>query len=250
MNKGTKMKIINTRKIVNLVISSCVMISFSSSSEQGDQDIEQVVKQLSSVVWHSIVDDNTWRYTLETQLDTGNGKIQQRIQTYNPTLPTEKKWQLIEHQYETPTPQMLHEYQNTMASILSDGEKVDTSDSQIVNLNTLKLDSLSSDFYEYTFTPVLPMFDKHDESNFLGRLFVNKKNGNLDYLTIFLNEPFKPSMAVSLNHYELKINFSSASEKIHVVKIESHKQGKLLYVSEFNETSIRIISDHLSVRKE
>lgn len=228
---------------MRMAVASLVVLNssvFALESRVNKQDVSQ---QVTSVVWHSLIDDMTWRYTIETQLDTGRDKLQQRIQRYSPDLAAKEQWQLIEHQYQPPTPQMLYEYQKTMANIMVEPAKVDITHSQIVNIDTLAFDRQSAEHSEFTFRPTLPMFEKDDEANFLGRLFVSKQSGKLDYLTISLKGSFKPSFTTTLDRYDLKIAFSIALGFIHVSKIESHKQGKLMYVSAFNEKSIRLISD-------
>lgn len=228
---------------MRMAVASLVVLNssvFALESRVNKQDVSQ---QVTSVVWHSLIDDMTWRYTIETQLDTGRDKLQQRIQRYSPDLAAKEQWQLIEHQYQPPTPQMLYEYQKTMANIMVEPAKVDITHSQIVNIDTLAFDRQSAEHSEFTFRPTLPMFEKDDEANFLGRLFVSKQSGKLDYLTISLKGSFKPSFTTTLDRYDLKIAFSTALGFIHVSKIESHKQGKLMYVSAFNEKSIRLISD-------
>ncbi len=207
---------------------------------------ENINEQINDIAWHTLLDDQSWAYILETSLDKGDGKKQQRIQKFNPELPIQAQWQLLEHQYKSPSEQMLFEYAQTRASLAN--EENMTAGSQIIDVSSLRFSSQNSSHEVYSFSPLLPMFDKEDARYFEGTLFVNKLNGQLDYLTISLADSFSPSFSVKLNRYDLKIDLVNENKVIHVSKIESHKVGKLLFVNEFNEKSTRLISNFSKVK--
>ena len=141
---------------------------------------------------------------------------------------------------------MLFEYAQTRASIAN--EKNMTDGSHIIDLSSLSFSNENEIHKIYAFSPFLPMFDKEDAQHFRGTLFVNKLNGQLDYLTISLAGTFSPSFSVKLSKYDLKIELVNKNNVIHVSKIDAHKVGKLLFVSKFNEKSTRLISDFYKVK--
>lgn len=230
--------------ITLLLLSNANYVSAKDTT--ATHKLHNIKEQVSGIVWHTLVDDQSWAYILETSLDKGDSKKQQRIQKFNPALPSQAQWQLLEHQYKPPSEQMLFEYAQTRASLAN--EENMTAGSQIIDVSSLRFLSRSSSHEVYTFSPLLPMFDKEDARYFKGTLFVNKLNGQLDYLTISLADSFSPSFSVKLNRYDLKINLANENNVIHVSKIESHKTGRLVFVSEFNEKSTRLISDFSKVK--
>ncbi|MFC3093327.1 hypothetical protein DRW07_03770 [Alteromonas sediminis] len=212
---------------------------FASPVDNSDKTL--VMQQVKAVKWHSIIDDMAWAYTIETRLDTGRGEVQQRVQRFSPDLPSNAQWQLLEQQYETPSEHALHEYRQTMSALTDEPEEVKSS--KIISLETLRYQGTSAEYIEYQFQPSLPMFDQDNERSFSGTLYVNQDNKELAYLTVSLVNPISPSFTVKLMKYELRLDFATDNKSIHVVKVESHKVGKLLFVSEFNEKSTRIISE-------
>lgn len=237
------MKHIN-RIVINIALAVLLSSIFNITMAKGltnNQHLTDVAKQIERIAWHSLADDFSWGYELETTLDKGDNKKQQRIQKFNPSLPSDAQWRLIEHQHQAPSQQMLFEYAQTMAAIAN--EQSITDEAKIIDINTLEYLKGTESQSVYTFLPMLPMFDTEDANNFQGHLFVNNKTGDLDYLTISLTNSFSPELSIKLHRYDLKILFLNEKSVIHVKKIESRKVGKLLFVSQFDEKSTRLFSN-------
>ena len=239
------MTYLNITKTITLI--AALALSHSSQSKASDEVVTSLLttveQQIAGIAWHSIADDMSWGYTVETTLDKGNGQLQQRIQQFRPSAHMSEQWQLIEQQYQPPSPQILDEYNKTMAALSSDKSPVDTAHVEIIDINSLRLKNSSGKFFEFSFSPTLPMFEKKQSDKFAGILYVNRQTGKLASLDIELTQTFSPSLTVKLTQYDLHISFFPGEEVTHVKSIESHKKGKLMFVSSFDEKSTRAFSD-------
>ncbi|NQY35251.1 MAG: hypothetical protein HRT37_09845 [Alteromonadaceae bacterium] len=111
-----------TCKFQRIISTLFMLFTVTSFADQSTGNlVTGIVKQQVSVThWHSLQDNEDWGYTLETLLINGNGKKQQRVQSYDPGKPLESQWQLLEQQYEKPTKSILHEYKKTRQAIESE----------------------------------------------------------------------------------------------------------------------------------
>ncbi|MDU0113446.1 hypothetical protein RT723_10645 [Psychrosphaera aquimarina] len=235
------MKLVN--KISLLIILAIHMVFSANASISENESLLQTVKQqITATNWHTLNSSDEWGFTVESHLDNGNGKMQHRVQSYNPNLVATKQWQLIEQDQQKPTPAMLQEYASVQASISNSEPKVNIADMEIVHMVTLKLVENENGYAVYSFKPHLPMFDQEVNKVFDGQLFFNLKNSQIESLTITASEAFSPGFSISVENYEMKIMVSKLDEQLHVTEIVSEKSGTAFVFSSFNEKNIRKIS--------
>ena len=66
------------------------ILNYASAKDTlGTHKFHNINEQINGIVWHTLFDDQSWTYTLETTLDKGDNKKQQRIQKFNPELSLE-----------------------------------------------------------------------------------------------------------------------------------------------------------------
>jgi hypothetical protein len=227
------------KKIKLYFIVSC--LAFSANAQVSDDEVvlNTIKQQVQNIQWHTLNDSAAWGFTVETQLDTGNGKLQQRIQRYNPNLASNKQWQLIEESNEKPSKAMLHEYAKTQESIRTSEPYVDIENFEIVYLITLKFEKHSGDYAVFSFKPRLSMFDEEVNKVFEGKLYFNKTTNYIEKLTISASEAFSPGFSVEVEKYDMNIEVSKIEGKLHVTQIESNKSGSAFIFSSFDESSTR-----------
>jgi hypothetical protein len=220
-------------------IVSCWVFNANAQVSDDEVILNTIKQQVQNIQWHTLNDSDEWGFTVETQLDTGNGKLQQRIQRYNPNLASNKQWQLIEESNENPSKAMLHEYAKTQESISSSEPLVNIENVEIVYLITLKFEKHSGDYTVFSFKPRLPMFDEEVNEVFEGKLYFNKTTNYIEKLTIIASEAFSPGFSVEVEKYNMNIEVSKIEGKLHVTQIESNKSGSAFIFSSFDEMSTR-----------
>jgi len=226
------------------ILAMCLTLGASASASGiNSKIILKIVKQqVQSIHWHTLNDSNEWGFTIETQLDRGDGKLQQRIQRFDPNLELNQQWQLIEQDKKGPSKAVLHEYAKTQSSIRDEEHEVSSENVEIVHLVTLALETDSKDYAIFSFKPRLPMFDDEVNKVFDGKLYFNKTTNYIEKLTIRASESFSPGFSFEVEKYNLKIDVSKIGEQLHVTQLESHKSGSAFIFSSFDEISTRKLS--------
>lgn len=229
----------------NISVLFAVTITFTVSAKEANEEavLDIVKHQVQHTNWHTLSDNNEWGYTLETLLDNGNGKLQHRVQRFNPNLKAEKQWQLIEQDQNAPTKGMLHEYAQTHKSIRDEEPIVDTTNVEIVQLITLQLKENKGEFAVFSFKPNLPMFDEDINKVFDGHLFFNTQTRQIEKLVISIAKPFSPGLTINVEQFEMNIAVVKIGEQLHVSQIESHKSGTAFLFNSFDETSTRKLTE-------
>jgi hypothetical protein len=221
---------------------------FNANAQVSDDEVilNTIKQQVQNIQWHTLNDSDAWGFTVETLLDKGNGKLQQRIQRYDPNLESSKQWQLIKHSNEKPSKAMLHEYAKTQESIRSSEPPVKIDNVEIVYLVTLKFTKNLGEYAVFSFKPRLSMFDDEVNKVFDGKLYFNKTKNYIEKLTISASESFSPGFSVEVEKYDMNIEVSKVEERLHVTKIESDKSGSFLIFSSFDEISTRKLGNFVA----
>jgi len=225
-----------------LTLSASASASASASGLNNNIILKTVKQQVQSIHWHTLNDSDGWGFTIETQLDRGNGKLQQRIQRYDPNLELNQQWQLIEQDNKRPSKVILHEYTKTQSSIRNEEHEVNSENAEIVHLVTLAFETDSEHYAIFSFKPRLPMFDDEVNKVFDGKLYFNKTTNCIEKLTVRASEPFSPGFSFEVKKYDMNIDVSKIGEQLHVTQLESHKSGTAFIFSSFDEISTRKLS--------
>jgi len=241
------MKLFKSIKLYSALVI-CMTLSANAEISNNEIILAEVKKQVQKIQWHTLNESDAWGFTIETQLDRGNGKLQQRIQRYNPNLELNKQWQLIEQSKEKPSKAILHEYAKTQESIRSSEPPVDLENIDIVYLVTLKFEKNVGDYAVFSFKPRLSMFDEEVNKVFDGKLYFNKSKNYIEKLNISASEAFSPGFSVEVEKYDMNIEVSKVEEELHVTQIESDKSGSAFIFSSFDEISTRKFSDFVTKR--
>jgi len=221
-----------------------ICLVFTANAEASDNEalLKKIKDQVQLIQWHTLNDSDAWGFTIETQLNNGNGKLQQRIQRYDPNLALDQQWQLIEQSKTKPSKAVLHEYAETQASIHTSEPPVDTKNIEIVHLVTLMFEKNMGDYAVFSFKPRLPMFDEEVNKVFNGKLYFNNDKNYIEKLTINASEEFSAGFSVNVEKYDMDIEVSKVEGKLHVTQIESKKSGSAFIFNSFDEISTRIFS--------
>jgi len=214
---------------------------------ESDSLFKTVKKQVKNIQWHTLNDSTAWGFTIETQLNNGNGKIQQRIQRYDPSLEINEQWQLTEQSQEKPSKAMLHEYAEVQRSIRNEDHEVKVNNIEVVHLVTLEFIEHANDYAIFSFKPRLPMFDSDVNRVFDGKLYFNKTNNHIEKLTISAFEAFSPAFSIEVESYDMNIKVSKINAQLHVTQIESKKVGTFFMFSAFNEINTKTLSRFVSL---
>jgi len=241
------MKLFKSIKLYS-ALAICLTLSANAEVSNNETILAEVKKQVQKIQWHTLNESDAWGFTIETQLDRGNGKLQQRIQRYDPNLELNKQWQLIEQSKEKPSKAILHEYAKTQESIRSSEPPVNSENVEIVYLVTLKFDKNVGDYAVFSFKPRLSMFDEEVNKVFDGKLYFNKTENYIEKLAISASEAFSPGFSVEVEQYDMNIEVSKVAGELHVTLIESNKSGSAFIFSSFDEISTRKISDFVTKR--
>lgn len=229
-------------------LAICLTLSANAETSNNETILQDVKKQVQNIQWHTLNDSDAWGFTIETQLDNGNGKLQQRVQRYDPNLELNKQWQLIEQSKEKPSKAILHEYGKIQESIRSSEPPVNSENVDIVYLMTLKFEKSTGNYVVFSFKPRLSMFDEEVNEVFDGKLYFNKAKNYIEKLTISASEVFSPGFSVEVEKYDMDIEVSKIAGELHVTKIKSDKSGSAFIFSSFDEISTRKLSDFISKR--
>jgi len=241
------MKLFKSIKLYS-ALAICLTLSANAEISNNETILAEVKKQVQKIQWHTLNESDAWGFTIETQLDRGNGKLQQRIQRYDPNLELNKQWQLIEQGKKKPSKAILHEYAKTQESIRSSEPPVNSENVEIVYLVTLKFDKNVGDYAVFSFKPRLSMFDEEVKKVFDGKLYFNKTENYIEKLAISASEAFSPGFSVEVEQYDMNIEVSKVAGELHVTLIESNKSGSAFIFSSFDEISTRKISDFVTKR--
>ena len=246
----TKEKMMTLLNNIKQSFMVAIFLALNANAQVSNDGIilSEVKYQVQNIQWHTLNNSDAWGFTIETQLDNGNGKLQQRIQRYDPNLELHNQWQLIEQSKEKPSKAILHEYAKTQESMRNSAPPVNTDNVELVYLVTLAFEKDFEDYAVFSFKPRLPMFDDDVNKVFEGKLYFNKANNYIEKLTINASEPFSPGFSVEVEKYDMKIELSKIEENLHVTHIESNKSGSAFIFSSFDEMSTRKIS-HFVVKK-
>lgn len=223
---------------------ACFSEQTDATNNQAQAVLETVKAQLQKIAWHSLQDENDWAYTVETRLDNGNtgNKIQQTKQRFDSSLPIAKQWQLIESDYNEPTPARLADYQQTQLKLSQENPIEGAENVKIVDMATLEKLSQNDEQYRFGFTPKLPMFDQETNQKLQGLLIFDVKKQQIVELIIEAQQSFSPRISFKLDSYRLQIRIENHDGALHVQSIESEKQGSAFFFSSFDEKSTRLFS--------
>lgn len=213
----------------------------NAANNQAQSVLDKVKAQLQQIAWHSLQDKNDWAYTVETRLDNGK-KIQQTKQRFDPSLPLVKQWQLIESDYDAPSPARLADYQQTQIKLSQEDPTESIDNVQLVDIATLEKLSSNDKQQKFGFTPNLPMFDKEVNQIFQGLLTFDVEKQQIVELVIEAQQSFSPRISFKLDSYRLQISIENHQGALHVKSIESEKQGSAFFFSSFDEKSTRLFS--------
>jgi len=223
-------------------------ISVNTGTLNNEIIFNTVKQQVQFIQWHTLNDSDAWGFTIETLLDNGNGKLQQRVQRYDPNLELTKQWQLIEQDNKAPSKAIQHEYVKTQSSIRSEEHEINSENIEIVHLVTLAFEKDSGDYAIFSFKPRLPMFDDEMNKVFEGKLYFHKAKNYIEKLTIHASEAFSPGFSIEVEQYDMNIAVSKIGEQLHVTQIESNKSGSAFIFSSFDEVSTRNFSQFIGKR--
>ena len=243
-------KLIYSILLCCLWLSASISISIEVRAFQAEPTklknaLASVKAQLQQTYWHTLLDDNNWAYTVETQLDNGNTgrKIQQTKQRFDPSRPPLQQWQLLESDFAQPTPARLAQYKKTQQEIAEEAVQKIATNVEIVDFSTLTFIDQNDRQQRFAFIPRLPMFDDDINQLFKGVLIFDKQIQRIKTLTIEAQESFSPRLSFKLDSYLLNIDFDQRDGELHVVSINSEKSGSAFFFTRFNEKSSRVFSN-------
>lgn len=233
-----------------LICSTCLTISTSNyvdafeSKQQGT--LIKIKSQLKRINWHTI-HDNKWAYTVETKLEKGK-KIQQTKQRFDPSKPRVEQWQLLQSDFEEPTPARLSHYKDTQLEIAEEVEQQYTENIEIIDFNTLSFIEQKEQLQMFKFTPKLPMFSDEVNQLFKGVLYFDGQTQQITKLLIEAQESFSPRISFTIDSYLLNIEIEKLDDQLHVISINSVKSGEAFWFTDFDEKSSRILSNFKKVK--
>lgn len=221
-----------------------LVISFLLAKQVSAKSIElsAIKQQLTSIQWHTLVTSNDWRFKVETILERPEKPTQQRIQTFNPMLEPTLQWQLLEQDKKQPTQAMLSEYAKIQQGLLEEKSTEPLHNSHIIAQQTLQFKREDDQFLYYAFNPDLPMFNDDINRVLVGELKVSKVKTAIESIEIYNSTDFSPSFSFNIKKFTLRVKFSEINGQFHVVELVSRKIGTAFFITDFNETSTRLVS--------
>jgi hypothetical protein len=235
--------LVMTLCLLSTIVLPMTVLASNDKASNAVNVIEQVKKQLSTVVWNLSSASEHWGYDVKTELVNSHSK-NQRTQRFDPNQPGAQQWQLLLQDNKQPDDEVLAEYAKVREQIESEEQTITFDEQRLVDKSSLKLNREEANHWVISFNPNLQAFDAKTNARLAGLLWLNKTSGKLDKLFIKNTKKLTPSVSISISKYQMTIDLIQHDKATLVGQTKSIKKGSMFIFKDFDETMTATYSDY------
>ncbi len=175
-----------------------------------------------------------WAYTRETRDEEGH-----YVERFDPTLPRDQQWTLIEFEGKTPTKKALRRYQKHYEELFDRESPTRFDLESMLDPATMRLAQETDELLTYTFQPLA---EDEEDAEFvaylIGTVIISKTTNDVVSLGMRNKEEFSPMAMVKIKELSLNLTFERFvnTGPNFISRASSNTSGRLMGLKEISES--------------
>jgi len=213
--------------------SACLALVLLASTSVPAQDLDALPQVQAAVARLDATDlDEDWYFRMEVTEDE-----EARIIESDPARPGYERRQLVSVGGAAPDEAQLEAFRKAEKKRIDDLDPETRGYEYLVDTGTLKLEDVGETHTRYAFVPRVRAMEKSREG-LQGTLLLNNGTGQVDRLEIHNTEPLAPAFSVTVDTYQLILDFGEEQGEHLLQTLESTASGTAGFLKRFDSNVV------------
>ena len=224
----------------------CFLLFIVSLSAQAKttslKDLQTVISQ--AITKFEQTSRKQWAYQV-SRFENEEGDITQSIEMHAPHIDSQRPWQLLSLNGETPTAKQMQAFtERKSKQAANEGKSHTLSLRELIQIDSLKIRVENKESLQASFDVYIERMGKKASKKLTGHLTYNKLKAFIETIEVVNTDTFSPVFSAKITDFQLTMQFQNIDESILPLQHDLNMKGTFAFFTEIDEVSSDVFTNY------